>query len=56
MSEATIPSILLSDANLARIDLLSFFLGCFTMGIALFIVVGIASLIGRAIYKLRGEK
>jgi|WetSurMetagenome_2_1015567.scaffolds.fasta_scaffold934520_2 hypothetical protein len=46
----------LTDANLARIDLLSFFLGCFTMGAALFIMVGIASLIGRIIYKMRGEE
>jgi hypothetical protein len=46
----------MSDANLARIDLLSFFLGCFVMGAGMIFMVGIASLIGRAIYKLRGEK
>jgi hypothetical protein len=46
----------LTDANLARLDLLSFFAGCFAMGAALFIMVGIASLIGRVIYKMRGEK
>jgi hypothetical protein len=45
-----------TDANLARLDLLSFFFGCFAMGAALFLMVGIASLIGRAIYKMRGER
>jgi hypothetical protein len=46
----------LSDANLARLDLMSFFFGCFAMGAGMIFLVGIASLIGRVIYKLRGEK